>query len=634
MAQPQSNQVTRVLESITDAFFTVDAEWRFIYVNREAERILRRSRAELIGQTLWSEYPEVVGDVFEREYRRAVAEQRTVEFEAYYEPLDIWVNVRAHPSPEGLSVYFHDVSDRKAAEKRLRESERNFRVLANSIPQLVWMADASGWIFWYSDRWYEYTGTTLEQMQGWGWQAVHHPDHVQRVVERIRHAFESGEPWEDTFPLRSRTGEFRWFLSRAEPIRDSAGNVLRWFGTNTDVTDQRRSEEALRESEARYRLLADLIPQHIWTADPKGYHTYFSRRWYDFAGIDQAGSEGEGWLQALHPDDRERTLARWRHSLATGEPYRIEYRFRGVDGRYRWFLGQALPLRDEAGRIVEWFGTATDISEQKHSERERERLLEQAQEARADAERRREELQRVTESRASLMRGFSHDVKNPLSTAYLHAEMLELGLLPGTLSERQQDSAGVIRRSIRAAVQLIDDLLELAADTGEPALACVPTDTGRIVREVAADFQQQALAAGLNLEIRARDRLYGVADPVRLRQILGNLLSNAAKYAPDGRLDLVTEHHASGGPHAGNWVAVNVTDSGPGIPLDKQEAIFREYVRLDPKAAQGAGIGLAISRHFARLMGGDLTVTSQPGQGSTFTVWLPFVGPDEVASAA
>ena len=133
---------------------------------------------------------------------------------------------------------------RAEAESR----ERQFLILANSISQLAWMADGKGYIFWYNDRWYEYTGTTLEEMQGWGWQKVHHPDEVDRVVERIKVAFATGEPWDDTFPLRSKTGEYRWFLSRALPIFDADGKVSRWFGTNTDITEQRELEQALRTS--------------------------------------------------------------------------------------------------------------------------------------------------------------------------------------------------------------------------------------------------------------------------------------------------------------------------------------------------------------------------------------------------
>jgi len=131
--------------------------------------------------------------------------------------------------------------------------EQQFRTLANSISQLAWMADGDGYIFWYNDRWYDYTGTTLEEMQGWGWQKVHHPDEVGRVVERIKVAFNTGEPWEDTFPLRSKNGEYRWFLSRALPIKDEEGKVVRWFGTNTDVTEQREMERALRESRDELR---------------------------------------------------------------------------------------------------------------------------------------------------------------------------------------------------------------------------------------------------------------------------------------------------------------------------------------------------------------------------------------------
>lgn len=136
----------------------------------------------------------------------------------------------------------------RATRSEATARERQFRTLANSISQLAWMADGEGYIFWYNDRWYDYTGTTLEEMKGWGWQKVHHPDEVGRVVERIKIAFATGEPWEDTFPLRSKTGEYRWFLSRALPIFGAEGKVARWFGTNTDITEQRELAQALRES--------------------------------------------------------------------------------------------------------------------------------------------------------------------------------------------------------------------------------------------------------------------------------------------------------------------------------------------------------------------------------------------------
>jgi PAS domain S-box-containing protein len=494
-------QVSTILESITDAFFAVDHDWRFTYVNREAERLLQRPRSELVGHTLWEKFPEAVGTSFEREYRGAMAEQRTVQFEECYQPLDIWVDVRAYPSRAGLSVFFHDVTRRKRAEKKLRESERNFRALANSIPQLAWMADPSGWIFWYNDRWHEYTGTTLEDMAGWGWRTVHHPEHVEGVVERIRHAFETGTPWEDTFPLRSRTGEYRWFLSRAVPIRDSEGKIVRWFGTNTDITEE---------------------------------------------------------MQAAA---------------------------------------------------------------------ERERLLERERQARAESERRRDALERVTESRSRLMRGFSHDVKNPLGAADGYAALLEEGI-GGELSGSQRQSVQRIRRSIQMSLRLINDLLELArAEAGQLELQLQRVDVAELTREVAEDFRGQIAAGGLSLEIRASDPLPAESDPTRVRQILSNLVSNAAKYTREGTITLDACRRSGGSaPGPREWAAVEVKDTGPGIPPDKRETIFQEFTRLDPNAPHGAGVGLAISRRIARLPGGDVTVASETGRGSTFTLWLPPAG--------
>ncbi|MGH6794217.1 MAG: HWE histidine kinase domain-containing protein [Methylocella sp.] len=129
------------------------------------------------------------------------------------------------------------------AEDAAVDRETEFRALADNMSQFAWMADSSGWIYWYNQRWFDYTGTTLKEMQGWRWQKVHHPDHVGRVVQKIQHCFDTGEPWEDTFPLRSKDGEYRWFLSRALPIRNERGSVVRWFGTNTDITERLRAEE-------------------------------------------------------------------------------------------------------------------------------------------------------------------------------------------------------------------------------------------------------------------------------------------------------------------------------------------------------------------------------------------------------
>ena len=257
-----------------------------------------------------------------------------------------------------------DMHEQYAAEEKLRESEQQFRDFSNNLHNLAWIADADGYIFWYNQRWYDYTGTTLEEMKGWGWEKVHHPDHIAPVVAFVKDAWTRNVPWELTFPLRGADGEYRWFLTRGVPVFDESGKRTRWIGTNTDIHERILAEEAVRKSEASFRQLADSVPQIVWVTRPDGYHEYYNKRWYDFTGVPRGSTDGEGWNGIFHPDDQEHAWTLWRHSLATGDPYHIRYRLRHHSGEYRWTLGRALPIRDEDGTIVKWYGTCTDIHEQ------------------------------------------------------------------------------------------------------------------------------------------------------------------------------------------------------------------------------------------------------------------------------
>lgn len=243
----------------------------------------------------------------------------------------------------------------------------------------------------------------------------------------------------------------------------------------------------------------------------------------------------------------------------------------------------------------------------------------------AENQARRVELERAVEARARLMRGVSHDLKNPLNAIDGHAQILAEGIL-GPLSSPQQDSVSRIRRAVRSLLGLIDDLLELSrAESGHLNVSMRPVALRETVIDIAEEHRPAVEASGHRLELAVEDGATPVVtDPKRVSQILGNLLSNAMKYTPHGACITVRAARRTRESDRAEWIAVDVADTGPGIPADKQDAIFEEFSRLDADAHKpGAGLGLSIARRIARLLKGDLTVSSTQGHGSTFTLWLP-----------
>ena len=253
--QAASARTEGILESITDAFYALDADWRFTYVNATAERMLRRQREELVGRRLWDEFPGAADAPFAALYRRAVAEKAAVRFEEFYVPLGAWFEVRAYPSPDGLSVYFHDISARKESEVALRLSERRFRSMADAIPHIAWTMDAGGALDYFNQRWYDYSGLDFQGTQGQGWRAAIHPDDHASSRAVWQAARETGSVSEVEYRLRRADGSYRWHLGRTEPVRDGAGRIIQWVGTATDIEERRRAEDErerlLIESEAR-----------------------------------------------------------------------------------------------------------------------------------------------------------------------------------------------------------------------------------------------------------------------------------------------------------------------------------------------------------------------------------------------
>lgn len=253
----------------------------------------------------------------------------------------------------------YNIQKLKTQMVELIESETRFRKLADNIQNLAWMANGDGWIFWYNKRWYEYTGTTLEEMQGSGWEKVHHPNNVQSVVDFVSEAWTKNKPWELTFPLRGADGEYKWFLTSAFPITNQNGEIIRWIGTNTDINEQKKAEE-------QFRILADEAPMWVWMTDSEANIIYANKEQLRFLKL-QHFSEftSDRWKDLVHPDDVSVVLNAFLNASKNHQPYSVEVRFKNpATGIYEWILFKGVP-RIDGNTLIGFIGTASNIHQQK-----------------------------------------------------------------------------------------------------------------------------------------------------------------------------------------------------------------------------------------------------------------------------
>jgi PAS domain S-box-containing protein len=604
-----------------------------------------------------------------------------------------------------------DITARKRAEEEIH-------ALVDAIPQQVWTMRPDGYIDYYNQRWLDYTGLSTEQAQGDGWLQCLHPDDQQRIRDAWQMSRKTGTPFETEQRLRNgTTGDYRWFLARAMPVRDEAGQILKWFGTCTDIEDQKRAEQKLKESEENWRVLTETVPQLVWTVLPDGSFEYTNQRYHDWTQADFELRGDDFWRQFVHPEDIERALMLRHHGLETGEPYEFEYRLRkSQTGEYRWFLARGTPVRDEAGQIVKWFGTSTDIEDQKRTEEalrqsqkriralidsniigitsveEEEEVLVEANDAwlhmtgytQEDVRSRtlnrvkiiapeqaslfQRALQELAEhgqhtpfetevvckdgSRLPVLLGgvtfqerprqlisfvldnsarkeleqrkdafismASHELRNPLAAVKMQTQLVQKRL------ERQShhEAATALSRmegSVKQLERLIAELLDVSKiQAGGLEYLRETVDLDALLHEVADTMQQ--ISTTHTIVVRGAAPRSLVGDKDRLGQVFTNLLSNAIKYSPDAEtveMDLSASEET---------VTVRVHDHGLGIPREQRDKIFERFYRATgPKqrAIPGLGMGLYIVAEIVKRHGGTITVDSEVGKGSTFTVTLP-----------
>ncbi len=362
--------------------------------------------------------------------------------------------------------------------------------------------------------------------------------------------------------------------------------------------ERHRASSLLQQSEEQFRHLADALPQIVWTALPNGELDYINSRGPEYAGVPVEGGLRHRWLEFVHPDDRKRVWDRWEQSLRSGEVYECEYRLRRHDGVYRWQLVRALPLPDEQGRVERWFGTATDLEDQKR-----------AQEAMLEEDHRKNDFLAM----------LSHELRNPL-TPIRNATGLLRRAAPGTPDFDRART--ILERQVALLARLVDDLLDLSRITrGKIVLKKERFDLAALVRTLLDDRRESLEEDGLEVELKLPDEPLSVeGDPTRVAQAIGNLLENAQRYTDRGGVVHV-EASAEGGA-----AVLVVRDTGIGLGPAALERVFTPFVQVGGAGTGrgGLGLGLSLVKYLAELHAGSVEAHSEgEGRGSTFVFRLP-----------
>jgi PAS domain S-box-containing protein len=369
--QGANQGITDILDSITDGVYTLDPQWRFTHVNGQAEQILRRSRNELLGRSIWEIIPEARGSIFEQNVHRVVSERVKVVYESSssLHP-GRWFEVHINPLNDGLAIYFQDVTERKHAEEELRLSENRYRTLANAVPQMMWVNAADGSVQFFNQQWLDYTGIPLEQNLK-VWTQTIHPNDAQAVIAARSRAIEASEAYEMEVRLKRFDNTYRWYLARVIPLKDEAGHVLNWFGTATDIHNVKQVEEALRQSEERFRLATLAVDGVVYDWDIQTGTVFRSEGLYHLIGVhsEAAPAHKDWWAERIHPED----LARIESVMApilegSSDRYEFEYRIRHEDGHWVDVWDRGYLIRDAEGQIVRVVGSTADITKRKQIE--------------------------------------------------------------------------------------------------------------------------------------------------------------------------------------------------------------------------------------------------------------------------
>jgi len=454
----------------------------------------------------------------------------------------------------------------------------DLQTVIDTIPALVVGALPDGSIEFVNEGWREYTGLSTEELKGWDWQTAIHPDDRSKFIDEWGAARGAGRPFQNEARVRRADGHYQWFLIRKTPLRNQAGQVVRWYVTGYDIEDRKQAED-------RVRLIIDTIPMMAWSVRPDGIVDFLNQRWLDYTGL-SLEKYVEDPMGPIHPDDIAKIMEQWKADMVAGKPYEAEMRLRRADGTYRWFLVRTAPLRDKLGNIVKWYGSSTDIDDHKLAEEELRRLSGQL--LRSQDEEQRRLARELHDSTAQSLAGLR------LSLAVLEESVVEqhdAALDPRT-TNALADAVAVTDRCL-SEIRTISYLLH-------PPMLDELGLRSALVSYVKGFIQRSGIQVDLDV---APDfgRLPQDVETTLFR-IVQEALTNIHRHSRSSTARIRIRHQA-------NEVTMSVSDSGRGVG----EAL---------KEQNSPGVGIASMRERVQLLGGRVEIRSDQ-DGTTVGIFIP-----------